>query len=224
MSMCSNGSRNSPLRWSANESAGITEPADLVGRAVGVPGFFGASYVGLVGLLNANGLTLDDIDASEIGFNQIESLLTDASESVVVYANNEPVQLQTQGEAIDIIQVSEYIDLVGNGIIANEQTIAENPALVEGFTRALLRGTADTLNNPDEAYEISKKFVEGLDDSRRNVLEATLPFWESPTPGVTDPASWVTMQDVLLSMGFIDAPLADLSQAFTNQFVTETQP
>jgi NitT/TauT family transport system substrate-binding protein len=213
-----------PIALVSDQSAGISAPADLVGRTVGVPGFFGASYVGLVGLLNANGLTLDDINASEIGFNQIESLLTDRSESVVVYANNEPVQLAAQGEAIDTIAVADYIDMVANGIITNEQTMAENPALVEGFVRALMRGTADTLANPDEAYEISKKFVEGLDDSRRNVLEATLPFWESPTPGMTDPASWATTQDVLLSMGFLDAPLDDLSQAYTNQFVMAAQP
>lgn len=213
-----------PIALVSQQSAGIKTPADLAGRNVGVPGFFGASYVGLVGLLNANGLTLDEINAAEIGFNQIESLVSGQSESVVVYANNEPVQLAAQGEAIDVIAVSDYIDMVANGIISNEKTIAENPEIVRGFARALLRGTADTLANPDEAYEISKKFVEGLDDSRRNVLEATLAFWDSPTPGQTDPASWVTTQDVLLSMGFLDQPLDDLSQAYTNDFVTPAQP
>jgi NitT/TauT family transport system substrate-binding protein len=213
-----------PIALVSKQSAGITSPADLVGREVGVPGFFGASYVGLVGLLNANGLTLDDINASEIGFNQVESLLTDRSESVVVYINNEPVQLEAQGQAIDLIRVSDYLDMVANGIISSEQAIAENPALVQGFVRALMRGTADTLANPDEAYEISKKFVEGLDDSRRNVLQATLPLWESPTPGMTDPDSWVQTQEVLLGMGFIDAPLDDLSAAYTNDFVSAAQP
>lgn len=213
-----------PVAVVSKQSADIIEPVDLVGREVGVPGFFGATYVGLVGLLNANGLTLDDINATEIGFNQVESLLTDQSESVVGYANNEPVQLEAQGEAINTIYVSDYIDMVANGIISNEETIAENPALVQGFVRALMRGTADTLDNPDEAYEISKKFVEGLDDSRKNVLMASLPFWESPTPGQTDPASWENTQTVLLGMGFLDAPLDDLSQAYTNQFVLEAQP
>lgn len=213
-----------PIALASKQSAGITKPADLVGRNVGVPGFFGASYVGLMGLLNANGLTLDDINATEIGFNQVESLLTDRSESVVVYANNEPVQLVAQGEAIDLIAVADYIDLVANGIITNEKTMAEDPALVQGFVRALMRGTADTLADPDAAYAISKQFVEGLDDGRRDVLEATLPFWQSSTPGMTDPASWATTQDVLLSMGFLDAPLADLDRAYTNEFVMAAQP
>lgn len=68
-----------PVAIAALSASGIETPADLAGRNVGVPGFFGASYVGLVGLLSANGLTLDDIDANEIGFNQVESLLTGQS-------------------------------------------------------------------------------------------------------------------------------------------------
>jgi len=208
-----------PVAVAALAEAGIREPADLVGRKVGVPGFFGASYVGLVGLLSANGLTLDDIDANEIGFNQVESLLTGQSEAVVVYINNEPVQLRDRGEDIDVIAVADYIDLVANGILTNEQTIAENPELVRSFVRALTRGLADTLADPDAAYEISKKFVEGLDDSRKGVLEASLPLWEAEQLGHTDPAAWQQTQDLLIEMGLLSGPLPDLDKTYTNDFV-----
>lgn len=208
-----------PVAVAALAEAGIREPADLVGRKVGVPGFFGASYVGLVGLLSANGLTLDDIDANEIGFNQVESLLTGQSEAVVVYINNEPVQLRDRGEDIDVIAVADYIDLVANGILTNEQTIAENPELVRSFVRALTRGLADTLADPDAAYEISKKFVEGLDDSRKGVLEASLPLWEAEQLGHTDPAAWQRTQDLLIEMGLLSGPLPDLDKTYTNDFV-----
>lgn len=209
-----------PIAIASLAKAGIRLPADLVGRNVGVPGFFGASYVGLVGLLSANGLTLDDIDANEIGFNQVESLLTGQSEAVVVYINNEPVQLRDRGEEIDVIAVADYIDLVANGILTNEQTVAENPELVRGFVRALTRGLRDTLDDPDAAYEISKKFVEGLDDSRKGVLEASLPLWEAEQPGRTDSASWQQTQDLLIEMGLLSGPVPDLDKAYTNEFVT----
>jgi NitT/TauT family transport system substrate-binding protein len=208
-----------PIAIASKTDAGITSPADLAGRNVGVPGFFGASYVGLVGLLSANGLTLDDIDANEIGFNQVESLVTGQSEAVVVYINNEPVQLRDRGEAIDVIDTADYIDLVSNGFLTNEQTIAENPELIQGFINAFMRGLEDTLADPDAAYEISKKYVEGLDDSRRGVLEASLPLWQTEQLGRTDPASWQQTQDVLIEMGLLDGPLADLDEAFTNEFV-----
>jgi len=208
-----------PVAIAALAEAGIREPADLAGRNVGVPGFFGASYVGLVGLLSANGMTLDDIDANEIGFNQVESLLTGQSEAIVVYINNEPVQLRQRGEAIDVIAVADYVDLVANGFLTNEQTIADNPELVQGFINAFMRGLRDTLADPDAAYEISKKFVEGLDDSRKGVLEASLPLWGTEPFGRSDPASWAVTQDVLIEMGLLTGPLPDLDAVYTNEFV-----
>lgn len=213
-----------PIAVVSKAETGIESVADLVGRDVGLPGFFGASYVGYAGLLAANDLTLEDTNLSETGFNQIETLLTDQQAAVVVYANNEPVQLEAMGEAINTIYVADYIDMVANGIITNEQTRAENPELVQSFVRATLRGLADTLANPDEAYEISKKYVEGLDDSRKNVLEASLPLWEGDPLGYTEPASWAQTQDVLLQIGFLDAPLDDLDAAYTNEFVLAAQP
>lgn len=208
-----------PIAVVSKAAANIRTPADLAGRRVGVPGFFGASYVGLVGLLAANGMTLDDIDANEIGFNQVESLLTDQSDAVVVYINNEPVQLTQRGEAIDVIAVADYANLVANGLLTNEKTIAEEPELVEGFIRAFLRGLQDTLDDPDAAFEISRKYVEGLDEGRRGVLDASLDLWRAEQPGRTDPAAWQETHDLLLQMGLLDAPLPDLSALYTNEFV-----
>ena len=213
-----------PIAVVSKEEAGISEPQDLVGRTVGLPGFFGASYVGYVGLLSATGVAPDQVVAEEIGFTQVESLRAGQVDAVVGYANNEPVQLRAQGEAVDVIYVSHYIDMVANGIITNEATIADNPGLVHRLVRATLRGLADTLANPEEAYEISKQYVEGLDDSRTGVLEASLPMWDAAVLGHTDPQSWQQTQDVLLEMGLLDAPLDDLEAAYTNRFIDENQP
>lgn len=213
-----------PIAIVSKAAAGIEEPGDLAGRTVGLPGFFGASYVGYVGLLVANGLTQDEVNAVDVGFNQVEALLSDQAEAVVVFANNEPIQLANMGEEVNVIQVADYIDLVFNGIITNEETIKNSPELVEGFTRAMLRGVADTLADPDAAYEISKKYVEGLDDSRKEVLEASLVMWEAETLGYTDAASWDRTQEILLEMGLLDEPIENLDAAYSNAFIQKTQP
>jgi NitT/TauT family transport system substrate-binding protein len=208
-----------PIAVVSKASAGIESPADLNGRHVGLPGFFGASFVGYMGLLSANNIAPGDVNAEEIGFTQVESLTTDRVEAVVGYANNEPVQLAALGEDVNVLYVADYIDMVANGIITNEDTIANNPELVQGFVRAFQHGLADTLANPDEAYEVSKKFVDGLDDSRKPVLMASLAMWRADKLGMSDGASWQTMQDVMLAMGFLAEPAADLSAVFTNEFV-----
>ncbi len=208
-----------PIAVVSEAAANIKTPADLNGRSVGLPGFFGASYVGYLGLLSASGLQPGAVDAQDIGFNQIESLLNGQSEAVVGYANNEPVQLAARGEAVNVIQVSDYIDMVANGIITNETMIADNPEMVERFVGAALRGLADTLADPNEAFTISKNYVEGLEDDRQAVLEASLPLWQADTLGISDLASWQNTQQVLLDAGLMDALLPDLTAVFTNEFV-----
>ncbi len=208
-----------PIAIVSKAEANIVTPQDLDGRSVGLPGFFGASYVGYLGLLSAVGLPPEDVAASDIGFNQVEALLSDQAEAIVGYANNEPVQLAAQNVPINVIQVSDYIDMVANGLITNETTIAENPEMVQQFVGAVLRGLADTLADPDEAFEISKSYVEGLENGRKPVLEASIPLWQASTLGLSDTASWQNTQDILLQAGLLDAPLADVTAVFSNEFV-----
>lgn len=213
-----------PIAVVSKQGAGIENTQDLVGKTVGLPGFFGASYVGFAGLLAANNLTLDDVDAADVGFNQVEALLSDQVQAVVVFANNEPLQLANAGEEVQVIQVADFIDLVSNGIITNEETIENNPELVERFVRAVTHGLNDTLADPDEAYEISKGFVEELDDSRRDVLEASLDLWRADVIGLTEAQSWEKTQEILLQLGLLDRAIDDLDAAYSNEFVEAAQP
>ena len=58
-----------------------------------------------------------------------------------------------------MIPVSDYIDLPSNGIITNDKTIKEQPELVQALVTATLHGLADTLADPDAAFDISLKAV-----------------------------------------------------------------
>ena len=126
------------------------------------------------------------------------------------------------GYDINVIPVSDYVQLASNGIITNEKTIAENPALVRAFVQATLRGISDTIANPDEAYEISKKYVEDLASAdealQKKILAASIALWQADPPGQSDPQAWENMQSVLMNMGSYSEPL-DLSQAFSNDFI-----
>lgn len=208
-----------PIAIVSRAAANITSPADLAGRQLGIPGFWGATYIGYGGLTAAAGLDTEAINVEEVGFNQIESLLTGQVDAALVYANNEPIQLEAMGEAINIILISDYVDLVATGVVTNETYAAENPERVRAFVAALTKGLQDTLDDPDEAFEISKNYIEGLDDSRRGVLDASIEMWRGATLGETDPASWQTTQDTLMSMGFLEGPLDDLEAAYTNEFL-----
>lgn len=211
-----------PVGVVAKREQGITTPQDLVGKKIGIPGLFGASYVGFRALLDAAGLKESDVSLESIGFNQVEALAADQVQAAVIYVVNEPVQLRAQGYQVDVIPVADYVELASNGLISNETTLAENPDLVRRMVRAFTRGLQDTIRNPDKAYEISKKYVENLDQAdenvQREVLARSIVFWQADRLGYSSPQSWENMQQVLLSMGLLTEPL-DLNQAYTNEFL-----
>jgi len=189
---------------------------------VGIPGLYGASYIGFIALLNAGGLTEDDITLLSIGFNQVEALATEQVQSGVIYLANEPVVLRSQGYEVDVLRVADYLELVSNGLVTNEDTIKNNPEKVKAFISALMMGIADTIENPDEAYEISKGYIENLEEADRTVqgqiLSESIKLWQAEQLGFSDPAGWTNMQQVLLEMGLLSEPL-ELEQAFTNDLL-----
>lgn len=211
-----------PVAVIAKRGSGIEKPADLAGRKIGLPGLYGANYVGLSALLSVVGLKEEDVTLDSIGFNQVEALVTDQEDAVVVYANNEPIQLAALGYDINILPVSDYLFLASNGLITNEQTIAQDPDLVHRMVQALLKGIRDTIDNPDEAFEISKKYVEGLADAdqsiQRRILMTSIEYWKTKELGVSSSLGWENMQTVLLNTGLLKEPI-DLSKAYTNDFV-----
>lgn len=199
----------------------ITHPSQLVGKRVGIPGLFGASYVGLRALLHAGGLSEEDIILQSIGFNQVEALAADQIDVAVVYVTNEPIQLAAQGYEVNVIPVSDYAQLASNGLIANETVLKENPDLVQAMVNATLRGINFTSVHTDDAFEFSKNFVDGLSMAdqavQRTVLEASVALYQLDPLGYSDPVAWKNMERVLIDMGLTTVSL-DIDAAYTNDF------
>jgi NitT/TauT family transport system substrate-binding protein len=159
-----------PVAAVITSSVPATTFAELEGARVGIPGFFGASYTGLTALLNANEMTESDLQIETIGFNAPDVLCIGAVDAAIVYINNEPLQVQQRIDAgecgditgITVIPVAESTNLVSNGIVTNEQLLADQPEMVAAVVRAFDRGVQDVINNPAEAYLLSADYIDGL--------------------------------------------------------------
>ena len=211
-----------PVAVVAKAEQGIKSPADLAGKRIGLPGLYGANYIGLEALLYSAGLSDADVTLDSIGYNQVEALATDQVQAVSVYAANEPVQLRAQGYEVNEILVAEYLQLASNGLITNEKTIAENPDLVRRMAKVLLQGLGDTIADPDEAYEMSKIHVPNLAEAdetvQKEVLARSIELWKSDHLGFSDAQAWENMQDTLLKMGLLEEAL-EVEKSFTNEFI-----
>ncbi len=211
-----------PVSVVSKTGGGMLKPADLKGKHIGIPGLYGASYIGLRALLSAGSLKENDVTLDSIGYNQVAALVSDQDQAVVVYTNNEPILLRSMGHQIDEIRVKDYAHLVSNGLITNEATIAQNPDLVRKMDQAILKGISDTIANPDAAYQTCLKYVEELAQAdqaiQKQVLATSIEFWKSDNLGYTDPTAWQNTEQVLLDMGLLKKSL-DVKQAFSNAFL-----
>jgi NitT/TauT family transport system substrate-binding protein len=208
----------------------IKAPADLKGKSVGIPGRFGASYIGLLALLYANQMSENDLNIQEVGFAQVQALSEDKIQVASGYGNNEPVQLAQQGIAVNVIKVSDSYALVSDGLLTNETLIREQPELVRGFVQATLRGMADVISDPEAAFTLSLEEIAELksaDEATRQlqfqVLQATLPYWQSEGTaknglGYTDEASWLATHTFLRASGLLTKDV-DIKAAVTNEFI-----
>jgi NitT/TauT family transport system substrate-binding protein len=213
-----------PVAVVSLEDVPLQEPADLIGRSVGIPGLWGASYIGWLALLYSEGIEEQEIPLQSIGYTQVASLTEGQVDAAVVYAANEPVQLRQAGYDPHIIYVADYMNLVSNGIITNEKTIAERPELVDGLVRAVLRGIQYTIDHPQEAFEICLEYVPEAGGENREtqmaVLEESIKFWRSERLGYSDPSAWEISQKFMLEVGLAETE-TDVEEMFTNQFIVE---
>ena len=214
--------QESPVSIVAKSELGILIPQDLKGKKIGLPGLFGANYVGLRALLFEAKMSESDVTLDSIGFNQVELLATGEQDIIVGYTANEPIQLRAQGIPVTEIRVADYVQLASNGILASEKVISEDPDLVRAFVGAFLKGLADTIANPEEAFQLSEAHIPNfadLDaDVQKQILETSIEQWQAERLGYSDPQAWENMQNVLLEAGLITEKM-DLSKAFTNEFI-----
>ena len=204
----------------------LKKPEDLKGQTVGVPGPFGATYIGLQALLKAGGMTMDDVTIKTIGFTQVENLSQGQVDVAMVYAANEPVQLRSKNLEVSTLMTSDYINLASNCLAASDKAVKENPELVRKVVRATLKGIQDTISDPKGAFEESLKQVPEAGsaenrDLQMKVLEETVKLMQPDANqplGWTDPELWSATQDFLLEAKLIPQE-ADVNTMFTNEFI-----
>jgi NitT/TauT family transport system substrate-binding protein len=203
----------------------IHSAADLRGHTIGVPGQYGETYIGLLGLLKGAGLTSSDVHIQSIGFTQVQTLMGHKVDAVMGYLNNEPILFQKQGFKVNTIGVGSAQPLISNGLLAMQSQLQAHPDRIKALVAATLRGLDYTLAHPQDAVNLSKTYVPDLSAAAQaadalTVLQATLPLMAQtgPKPGYNDPAAWQSMTSFLQSQGQLSGSV-DASQAYSNAYL-----
>ncbi len=220
--------RKFPVVVFALKEKNLSTPKALEGHNIGIPGLYGASLVGWKALAYGAGIDETKVSLQSIGFTQAAAVSEGRVDAAIDYIVNGPVQLRQAGREVDVIPVSDYVDLPSNGLITSEKVVAENPELVQKMTTALLQGIRDTLELPDEAFAASLKAVPeagGENEAiNRAIFDASLDIWQTTAAelGRTDPAAWQKAAEFMLKMGLITQAVP-VEGIFTNEFVEKAE-
>ena len=209
----------------ALKSSGIERPSDLVGKKVGYPGLPTDEPL-LETMLKADGANgLGDVELVRVGFNLTESLISGTVDAVVgAYWTHESILLENLGYPVNILKVQDwgvpdYYELV---LVASEKYLEENSDVVERFTRALSRGFADAIADPQAGVDI---LIAASNDEVDRAIEGPgadllVPLWktsESNFGGQTN-ERWVDFAAWMQEAGLLSKDV-DASKAFTDEFV-----
>jgi NitT/TauT family transport system substrate-binding protein len=211
-----------PVAVAAPADKNIAKPEDLTGKKVGLPGLFGASFIGWKALVYAAKLDENNIKLEEIGFTQVAALQQGKVDAAMIYIANEPNQLRDQGIEVKVIEISDYINLVSNGLVVGEKLLTTDPDLVQRMVRATLRGLQTTIANPDEAFTIARQVIPEITDEKaptqRKVLDDSVKLWQSDKLGLSSEKAWAESVDFMLKTGLLKKELQP-ETLYTNKFV-----
>ena len=198
--------------------SGIRSPADFRGRTVGFKA--GVVPAELHALLAGAGLSVEDVHLQAVGFDP-RVFIEGQVDVYPVFLNNEPDTIRRAGVEINVIDPHEFgVPTLGVVYLAGEQTVADDPELVERFLRATLRGAAWAREHPREAVEITLTFAEGADaEHQRFLLETDLRnAHREDGMGRSTPEQWEALAGVLLRHGVLESPV-DAAAVFDGEAV-----
>ncbi len=184
----------------AKASSGITTAADLKGKRIGTPCKCGSSWIMLEALLSSAGLSTTDVQVVEYpDYSQATAVARGAVDAATGYTNNEPLQLQSQGQAVTELHVDQTHPLPGPGLISSAATIASKGAALRAFISATLHAMAEIAADPQRGFDAATKQVPELASQQSllqmSILKATIATWGSPYTdvhglGAIDRAAW----------------------------------
>jgi NitT/TauT family transport system substrate-binding protein len=211
------------------EESSHQAPADLKGTTVGVGTADGAEVSFARAILADAGLTEgEDYEFLAIGDGGMAAtaFLGDDVESYAAAVSDAAI-LESRGIALREITPEEYLSYFGNGYAALRSYIEENPDVIEGFGRALVRGVEFSMDpaNKEQVLEYAKRGnpQEGEDPAFASALFEAIKNRMTPLDmshgwGYQPPEHWQIWHESLVEAGDLE-PLPNLEDAYSNEFI-----
>jgi NitT/TauT family transport system substrate-binding protein len=213
-----------PIAVISPKAKPITLPSQLTGGIKLGSKKGSATFQGLIALLSANNIPLEQVKLVDIGFG-VAPLLVGQVDALMGFTTSETVEAENAGMQINVMPISEFgVDVYGLTIVGNSSLIEKKPELVKAFLRATHKGMALATKDPAAAIEAVVKQVEAADGPLQSkILARATPFWTGPDSaghelGWQSAARWQSTIDTAQKLGLIDRPVTP-DELFSNAFL-----
>ena len=209
----------------APSKSGITTPAGLKGKSVGVSGL-PSDDAFLKAISLKAGISESTIHKVNVGASLLPSVVSGKVDSILGgYRNVEAIQVKDQGLNPTVIPVTDagvpqYNELV---IIANSNKLKSDPSYqqtVREFLAGLAKGNALAVANPSAGLTSMQDVVKGYPANQvKQMVAATAPLLSNPLGfGRMDAASWQSFANWMHSNGLISKPVT-VSNVMTDNYL-----
>ena len=190
---------------------GVTSPADLVGKKVGVP----AHNRSLVeAALRVAGIDPAQVELVPIGAD-LTPILKGTIDCQHSYLSNEPVALKQQRLPVKTFTLYEMgYRQQGHALFVHEKTLENQRDVIERFVRASAKGWRWAIDHPEEAIRVLvDKYSSGLDyDQQLQQLQADIPLMVTPYSSAhglfaLDPNVWEDTLELMHKYALVQAPV-----------------
>lgn len=211
------------IAW--RKDSGITGFQDLKGKSIGVLSFQDTTYYNLLGVLASQGLGKNDVNIQAVGPGGIIQL-TIADRLQALSGVPEWISaIETADVELEQQSVDTVFPAMAQAIMASDKVIAERPAVVEAFVKAVLQAVRDIQADPQQAakdYTAAVPQHAGKEDEIESIMRAYVekvyPEAEGQPLGAFDPERLSAAQAFYVDKGIVQTvvPIAEL---YTNEFV-----
>jgi putative hydroxymethylpyrimidine transport system substrate-binding protein len=209
----------------APSKSGITSPAGLKGKSVGVSGLLSDDAF-LKAIASKAGIPLGTIKKVNVGANLLPSVVSGKVDSILGgYRNVEAVQVKDQGLNPTVIPVTaagvpQYDELV---IIANSTELKTNPAYqktVREFLAGLAKGNALAVSDPSVGISSMQSVIKGYPVNQvKQMVQVTAPLLKNPLGfGQMSAQSWQSFADWMHANGLTTKPV-NVSNVMTDSYL-----
>ncbi|MSQ26279.1 MAG: hypothetical protein EXR49_08480 [Dehalococcoidia bacterium] len=183
------------------KTSGITSPAGLKGKKVAHPGI-PSNEVYLQTMLKQAGVDRASVELVDVGFDLGPALRGGKVDAIIGgYWNVEAVEAELQGYPVNVLKLEAYGVPVYDELvfIASEKGVREKAEKIRKFLRAVAKGHAYAVANPEGAIDaVAKANPEMGRELIARGVRLLVPIWSASKPfGRMDEARWQAFVDFL---------------------------